>query len=148
MPAGPRAHCGGGCVESLLVQFTTHRHLPADEDLDGAVLYLETSESVPEPWIVESLLTGLGERGWLSRFAAVLVGRPKAWALDKHSTREWKRDYRATQRATVRDAIRAYDADLPIVQNLDFGHTHPQVIVPSGGRAVIDADARTVTFDY
>jgi muramoyltetrapeptide carboxypeptidase LdcA involved in peptidoglycan recycling len=33
-------------------------------------------------------------------------------------------------------------------QNLDFSHTHPQVIVPSGGRAVIDADARTVSFDY
>lgn len=138
----------GGCVESLLLQLTTDVYLPSDDDLDGAVLYLETSESVPEPWLLEYLLTGLGERGWLARFAAVLVGRPKAWAFDKPATAEWKKSYRATQQATVRDVVRAYDATMPLVQNLDFGHTHPQVIVPSGSRAVIDADAWTVTFEY
>ena len=138
----------GGCVESLVVQSTTGKYLPADDDLDGAVLFIETSESVPEPWVVRYLLTGFGERGWLARLSGVLVGRPKAWEFDKPATPEWKAEYRATQRATVREVVREYNPDIPIVQNLDFGHTDPQVIVPSGGRAHIDADARRISFEY
>jgi muramoyltetrapeptide carboxypeptidase LdcA involved in peptidoglycan recycling len=34
------------------------------------------------------------------------------------------------------------------VHNLDLGHTRPQLLVPSGDRATIDATARTIALDY
>src|SRR5690606_31610737 len=61
----------GGCVESLIVQSSTAKYLPKDEDLEGAVLFLETAEDIPEHWIIEYLLTGFGERGWLNKFQAI-----------------------------------------------------------------------------
>ena len=33
------------------------------------------------------------------------------------------------------------DPDLPIVANLDFGHTDPQWVLPIGARAELDVDA-------
>jgi muramoyltetrapeptide carboxypeptidase LdcA involved in peptidoglycan recycling len=138
----------GGCVESLVFQSAVGKYLPGDEDLDGAVLFVETSERVPEPWLLQYLLSGFGERGWLARFRAVLVGRPKAWTLEKPNPGAWKVAYRAAQRAEVLAVVREYNAEIPVVQNLDFGHTSPQVIVPNGGRARIDADARRISFSY
>lgn len=66
----------GGCVESLIVQATTGKYLPKNEDLDGTVLFLETSEGIPEHWVIEDLLTGFGERGWL------ISSRP-SWSADR-----------------------------------------------------------------
>ena len=82
-PADVTGILWGGCVESLVVQSTTAKYLPKDGDLDGSILFLETAEDIPDPWIVEYVLIGFGERGWLDQFKAVLVGRPKAWEFDK-----------------------------------------------------------------
>jgi muramoyltetrapeptide carboxypeptidase LdcA involved in peptidoglycan recycling len=35
-------------------------------------------------------------------------------------------------------------ADLPVVANMDFGHTSPQMVVPIGGLAMIDPSAKRV----
>jgi muramoyltetrapeptide carboxypeptidase LdcA involved in peptidoglycan recycling len=76
-----RASCGGGCVESLLGQVAAEKYLPPVAALRESVFYLETSESMPPAWVVEYLLTGLGERNWLNGMQAVLVGRPQAWGF-------------------------------------------------------------------
>jgi muramoyltetrapeptide carboxypeptidase LdcA involved in peptidoglycan recycling len=34
--------------------------------------------------------------------------------------------------------------DLPVVANMDFGHTSPQMVVPLGCRATIDPGAKRV----
>jgi muramoyltetrapeptide carboxypeptidase LdcA involved in peptidoglycan recycling len=36
-------------------------------------------------------------------------------------------------------------SDLPVVLDLDFGHTDPQMILPNGGCIVLDPAARTIT---
>lgn len=138
----------GGCVESLIVQATTGKYLPTDEELDGTILCIETAEDIPEHWIVEYLLSGFGERGWFDRFQAVLVGRPKAWELDKQNTTEQKAAYRQVQRDTVLSVVREYNASIPVIQNVDFGHTDPQVILPMGGRARVSSDQRKVFLTY
>jgi muramoyltetrapeptide carboxypeptidase LdcA involved in peptidoglycan recycling len=129
----------GGCVESLLLQCSSERHLPSAEQLRGSVLFLETAEGIPDPWVISYLLTGFGERGWLEVFQAVLVGRPKAWEFDKPNPPERRAAYRAEQRDAVVAAVRHYNASIPVVQNLDFGHTDPQIALPSGGRVEIKA---------
>lgn len=138
----------GGCVESLVVQSTADRYLPKDEDLDGTILVLETAEDIPEHWIVEYLLTGFGERGWLQRFQAVLVGRPKAWDFNKRLSTSEKADYREKQRETVIRVVREYNKNIPIVQNLDFGHTDPQIVIPLGSKAQILTAKKEIYLNY
>ena len=124
----------GGCVESLIVQSTTGKYLPKAEDLEGTILFIETAEDIPDHWIVDYLLTGFGERGWFDKFQAVLVGRPKAWEFDKQNDTEAKAEYRKIQRETVLKTVREYNKHIPVVQNVDFGHTDPQLLLPSGNK--------------
>lgn len=138
----------GGCVESLIVQSSTAKYLPKDEDLEGTVLFLETAEDIPEHWVIEYLLTGFGERGWLNKFQAVLVGRPKAWEFDKQNDRKAKAKYSKEQRETVIEVIRQYNQTIPIVQNLDFGHTDPQVVLPNGGKVRVVSSDRKIFLTY
>jgi hypothetical protein len=51
--------------------------------------------------------------------------------------------YRQQQRETIVHTVRRYNAHIPIVQNLDFGHTDPQIVLPSGQQArVLTAEKR------
>ncbi|MDO8591969.1 MAG: LD-carboxypeptidase [bacterium] len=138
----------GGCIESLIEEFTVGKYLPSNDDLTGTVLFLESAEDIPDPWIVEYLLTGMGERGWFDKFQAVLVGRPKAWEFDKQKTAEEKVAYRKTQREVVLKTIRQYNKQIPIIQNLDFGHTDPQIVLPMGQTAMIDSTNKKITLSY
>ena len=138
----------GGCVESLIVQSSTAKYLPNDEDIEGAILFIETAEDIPEHWIVEYLLTGFGERGWFNKFQAVLVGRPKAWEFDKQNPTDKKANYRKLQREAVIRTVREYNKDIPIVQNVDIGHTDPQVALPAGGLARIDSGNKRIYLSY
>jgi muramoyltetrapeptide carboxypeptidase LdcA involved in peptidoglycan recycling len=138
----------GGCVESLIVQSSTAKYLPKDEDLDGTILFLETAEDIPEHWIIEYLLTGFGERGWLNKFQAVLVGRPKAWEFNKQNSEEQKAKYSEAQRNAVVKVVRQYNQTIPIVQNLDFGHTDPQVVLPSGREARVVSSGKKILLSY
>lgn len=138
----------GGCVESLIVQSSTSKYLPRDEDLENTILYIETAEDIPEHWIVEYLLTGFGERGWFSKFNAVLVGRPKAWEFDKQNDTNEKAEYRRLQRETILGVIRSYNENIPVIQNIDFGHTDPQIILPSGNTAKIIGSEQKIKLSY
>lgn len=138
----------GGCVESMIVQSSTGKSLPSDEDIEGTVLFLETAEDIPEHWIIEYLLTGFGERGWLNKIQAILIGRPKAWEFDQQNTAEQKAEYSKQQRETVLRVVREYNKDIPVVQNLDFGHTDPQTALPMGQKARISPSEQKIYLSY
>ncbi len=138
----------GGCLDSMVVQTAAEKFLPKTEDLEGTVLFIETSENIPEHWIVEYVLTGFGERGWFDKFQAVLVGRPKAWEFDKQNDSKTKAEYRKQQRETVLKTVREYNKSIPVVQNLDFGHTDPQVVLPNGGKVKINTTEKKIVFSY
>ena len=138
----------GGCVETLTIQMETDKYLPAPEDMQDVVIYLETAEGIPEHWVIEYLLIALGERGILNMAKAVLVGRPKAWQLDKQLDTKQKAQYRKDQRDTVLRTVREYSSSAIIIQNMDFGHTDPQIIVPSRNRARIDSSDHSIFFTY
>ena len=123
----------GGCVESVDEMLRHNMPIPSLEQFQEVVLMLETSEEIPTADYVRRVLRALGERGILARVQGVLVGRPKAWEFDKPHTAEQKQAYRAQQRETILRTVRAYNATIPIVQNLDFGHTDPQIPMPYGG---------------
>jgi muramoyltetrapeptide carboxypeptidase LdcA involved in peptidoglycan recycling len=138
----------GGCVESLLGQVAVGHYLPTSAALQGTVLYLETSEWRPPAWVLAYLLTGFGERGWLDLFQAVLVGRPQVWHHEQVLTPAAQAAYRQEQRETIIRTVRRYNTQIPIVQNVDFGHTDPQIVLPSVQQARVLTAERRIFFAY
>lgn len=138
----------GGCVESLIVQMASSVYLPPDNLLQDTILMIETSEAIPDPWLVDYLLTGFGERGWFDQFTGVLVGRPKAWEFNKQLSPDARAAYRKEQRRVVVETVRQYNSNIPIVQNLDFGHTDPQIVMPLGQKADINPAEQRIRVSY
>ncbi|MQA26963.1 MAG: LD-carboxypeptidase [Micromonosporaceae bacterium] len=134
----------GGCLEVLDWQLAVRRWLAPFDAYDGAVLLIETSEEMPSPTQVHRILRNFGEAGLLQRFAAVLVGRAKAWNIDRRTTPEEKVTYLAQQAAAVRRALDEYSPGVLTVFDVDFGHTDPQLVLPHGGRIRIDGPARRI----
>jgi muramoyltetrapeptide carboxypeptidase LdcA involved in peptidoglycan recycling len=95
-------------------------------------------------WILQSF----GERGLLERFPAVLVGRAKAWTTRRPLDPDEKRAFRRSQHDAIRRAFGRYGQNPLIVFDVDFGHTEPQLIIPTGGRIRVDGIARRITVTY
>jgi muramoyltetrapeptide carboxypeptidase LdcA involved in peptidoglycan recycling len=148
---GPRAvveaPVWGGNLEIVSWLLQAGRVGPNDA-YAGCVLLLETSEEMPPATEVYRILRNMGERGLLAGFPAALVGRPKAWNHDQRSTSGQKREYAVAQRAAVERAFGEYAPDTVLVFDLDVGHTDPQLIVPYGGLARVDAPARRISVRY
>lgn len=137
----------GGCLEVLQWLLAADRCVPRPDDLDGAVLAVETSEELPTAREVGRILTCMGERGLLGRFGAVLVGRPRT-RHETPRTAEERLAYRENQRAAIRRWLDRYNPDVPVVFDVDFGHTDPHVPLPVGGMAVVDAEDERIAFDF
>jgi muramoyltetrapeptide carboxypeptidase LdcA involved in peptidoglycan recycling len=136
----------GGCLEVLDTVLAADRSMPPVEELDGAVLFVETSEERPGEAEVWRMLLGLGERGVLEGVDAVLVGRPKARDPFSDPGPEARREYRETQYEVVTRAMAEYNPDAPVVCGIDAGHTHPSAPLPVGGRCVVDPETERVAF--
>lgn len=117
----------GGTMESLQHLRGT-RYWP---EMDGALLFLETSEVVPEPAWVDAVLQDYENMDILDQITGLLVGRPYG--------------YTAEQREKLRDVVRHRTEryGFPVIMEMDFGHTSPQFALPIGCMAKIDGDART-----
>lgn len=138
----------GGCLELIDFNLRAGRYLRPPDAYDGAVLLLETSEELPPAEYVYRVLMGMGERGLLQRFGAVLVGRAKAWSLSTRNGPEQKAAYAQEQHAAVLRAMAEYHPDVPVVLDIDFGHTDPHLVLPIGGGVTVDPVRRAVTVTY
>lgn len=138
----------GGCLESIDEMLRHGTEIPSLQDFEQIILMTETSEEIPSSGYAFRVYRALGERGILSRVRGILVGRPKAWEFDNQKTSEQKAEYRASQREKILAAVRTYNPDVPVIQNLDFGHTDPQIPMPYGMKARIDSDGRRIFVDF
>jgi muramoyltetrapeptide carboxypeptidase LdcA involved in peptidoglycan recycling len=138
----------GGCLEIVDFQVRTARYLLEDAAYDGCVLFLETSEELPSAQYVGEVLMCLGERGLLQRFSALLMGRPRAWRFGTGNDEAFRASYVAQQHEVVLAAMAEYSPDVPVVLDLDIGHTDPQLVLPVGGECRIDPVARSVSVRY
>jgi len=114
----------GGCIESL-------QHLRGTTfwpDWTDAILFFETSEEKPSPASIDSILMDYENMGVLSQLRGMLVGRPML--------------YDDGEKQTLRDVLleRTRKYDFPIVADMDFGHTAPQMTLPIGCQACIDSE--------
>ncbi|HZT15104.1 MAG TPA: S66 peptidase family protein [Gaiellaceae bacterium] len=115
-----------GCLETICW------HLKGSSawiDPAGAILLLETSEEAPSPAHVDAYLTDLEQLGVFESAAAVVFGRPKGYAAE---------DVKLLWEVVAR---RTETAGLPVLANVDAGHTDPMLTMPIGVEAELDADA-------
>ena len=138
----------GGCIESIDELLRHGVQIPSLNDFEKIVLIAETSEEMPAADYVFRVLRALGERGILSRVQGVLVGRPQAWAFDKQYTAEQKMEYCKEQRETIMRVFRHYNKTAPLVHNLDFGHTNPQIPFPYGKNVRIDSTRQKIFVEF
>lgn len=138
----------GGCLEIVDFNLRAGRYLADDTAYDGCVLFLETSEELPTAQYVGEVLMCMGERGLLQRFSGLLMGRARAWEFGTPNDPEARATYVEAQREAVLAAFAEYSPDVPIVLDVDFGHTDPQLVIPYGGEARIDPDERSVSVRY
>lgn len=138
----------GGCLESIDEMLRCGVRIPSLIEFGKIVLLLETCEEIPASVYVSRVLRALGERGILERVKGLLVGRPKAWEFDKQRSDEEKIVYKNEQRSVILKTFRKYNKQAPVVQNLDFGHTAPQICLPAGAKIVIDSTERKIRAEF
>lgn len=135
----------GGCLEILDLHLSVRRYLPNFEKLDGTILFIETSEEMPPEGFVYRFIAALSEIGLLQRFKAILVAYPKAQFCDTQPP-EGKGAFILNQQNAIKNALKDYNINLPVIFNMNFGHTDPQIIIPNGGSVMINCAAKTIEF--
>ncbi len=109
-------------------------------NLDGVVLLLETSEEAPPPELLARFLRVLALTGELQGLSGLLLGRPGGADVPVAD----HVDYDEAVLRVVRDE--AGLADLPVVTNVDVGHTDPMWTVPQGVRLRVEPEVERLTF--
>jgi len=124
----------GGCGDVLEIAKGTSIW-PRAEEWDGAAFLLETSEEAPPPDTILHWLRGYLGLGVLQRLGAVLVARPMGYS-QQQTFRLWE--------AVLAVLAEAGRPDLPVVANVDYGHTSPAGVLPLGCRVHVDPVRKTI----
>jgi muramoyltetrapeptide carboxypeptidase LdcA involved in peptidoglycan recycling len=125
----------GGCIEVLEMLKGTD-FWPEKDFWDNKILFLETSEEKPSIDYVKYWLRNYGVMGVFDRISGLLFGRPRDYSFEE------KKQLEITISSVIKDEFG--NLDLPIVCNIDFGHTDPQLILPLGIEFEINIDAKQI----
>lgn len=112
----------GGNLETLLSLAGTD-YFP---DTRGKVLLIEEANAKPEALIRRELVQ-LREMGALSKIEALVCGRFWGWS-QQQQTQFWEQ-----MLSTV-----LWEETVPLLTNVDFGHTDPMLTLPIGGQMTFD----------
>ena len=126
-------HLIGGCVEVLEMLKGT-RWWPRPELWQNAVLFLEASDA-PAPDQMEYWLRNYATLGILEGAAALLLGRPRGYTDDQKETL-WK--------AVKKVLLEVDRTDMPVVADLDIGHTSPMMTLPFGCKVAVNPKEKRV----
>ena len=118
----------GGCLETLCWHLTGSSAWTTPAD---AIFLLELSEDAPPPSDVDAYLTDLEQLGVFDQAAGLIVARPYGYRADD------------TERLWEVIAERTAAAGLPVLANVEAGHTDPMVTLPFGLSAELDATRKT-----
>ncbi|PID15662.1 LD-carboxypeptidase [Sporosarcina sp. P34] len=121
----------GGCIEVL--EFTKGTVIwPGDKYWKDSILFFETSEEKPDPSLIRYWLRNYAAQGILQNVNGMIFAKPQ----DEKYFDEYKEE--------ILTVMKEYDLEhLPILYNLNFGHTEPKCILPYGALAKIDCVRRT-----
>lgn len=118
----------GGCMEVFDMLRGT-QVFPELDDFDDTILFLETSENKPPVWFVECGLRNYGITGALDKIKGIIWGKP----LDEEHFDEYKTAIKKVMKEFGKE-------DLPVICNMNFGHTEPKICLPYGALAEINCN--------
>jgi len=133
----------GGCIESIYKAIcqgiyadqveicTKYDIFPINDDLKDKILFLETSEGKSTPEELKNILLALKKLGLFNFVRGLIIGKP----IDEVYYEEYKKVYQEVFK----------DSDLPILYNVNFGHSAPRCIIPCGLNASLDLDNKKIT---
>lgn len=120
----------GGCIEVL--EFAKGTELWPDEAYwNDSILFFETSEEKPAPDFIRYWLRNYATQGILQKANGIIFGKPQ----DEQYYEEYKTE--------ILKVMKEYGLEhMPILYNLNFGHTEPKFILPYGALAEIDCERK------
>jgi len=127
-PGVTRGPIFGGCLESLCWHVKGSAEWP---DLDACVLLLELSEEAPSPATVAAYLTDLRRLDVMEQICGLVFARPMNYQPEDVAML-WK---------VIRDATAGLD--IPVLANVDCGHTDPMLTVPLGLEVQLDSETNS-----
>ena len=122
----------GGCLDAFPIYVGTEVWPSLDEWKDK-ILFLETSEDKPAPSLITYYLRNLGAQGILNVAKGIIVGKPQ----DEKYYEEYKDVYRRILKEFNR-------TDMPVLYNVNFGHSSPIGIIPYGIECELDIDNKKI----
>ena len=123
----------GGCLD-VLDWLRGTPVWPEPAQWRNSILFLETSEDQPSPKLVTYMLRSLAATGALKEVRGVLYGRPYG---DETS-------FQAYDNALLGVLAELGLTSLPVITQMDFGHTDPKFTLPLGVAAEINCDVRQI----
>ena len=124
----------GGCLDVFSMIIGTELWPEVDE-WNNKILFFETSEDCPKPNEVRYLLRNLVAQGIVNRLNGVIFGKP--------IHEKYYDEYKEVLISVI--AEEAGRSDLPILYNVNFGHTSPMCILPYGALAMIDCENKILS---
>lgn len=123
----------GGNIEVL--EFIKGTDYWFDKDFwNGKILFFETSEDKPTVSQIKFMLRNYGTQGIYDKVKAVLFGRARDYSEEE------KKELDITLTNII--GFEFGQPELPIISNMDFGHTDPQIILPLGVKAELNTTSK------
>ncbi len=126
-----------GCLEVL--EFAKSTTIwPDSSEWKDTILFLEPSEELPTEDQVKY---------WLRNYASQWILKHSKWILFWRSKidKDWSQiNYDDILLKIIRDEEQL---DIPIITNMDFGHTDPMLTIPYGVNCIIDCENQLIKID-
>ena len=136
----------GGCIETIYDMFDNSRFndtveicskynlFPTLEEWENKILLIESSEEKSKPDLYRKMIRALKDYGLFDVLAGVLVGKPQ------------NEIYYEEYKSILLEEIT--NKDLPIVYNINIGHSTPRCIIPFGVEAEVNVSKQIISFNY
>ncbi len=135
----------GGCFDSLIQSINGTSLFPLLTDFGNTILFLEICEDMPTVACVKMWLRLLGVEGILHKIKGILFARPGNDLWNNIAEADaWVAKYPEYDKALLEVCAEFGRTDMPIVTNMDFGHTMPQLVLPYGAICEINPTQKTV----
>lgn len=126
----------GGCLEVLNMIIGTDIW-PNIEEWKNKILFIETSEMKPSPDDVVYFLRHLAALGVLNQINGIIIGKPKG--------ETYYEEYKKAFLKVIAEELGL--TDMPIMYNVNFGHSAPMCTIPYGLKARVDLNEKIITIE-
>lgn len=125
----------GGCFD-VFPMFIGTEIWPSKGEWKNKILFLETSEDEVPPDYIEYYLRNLIAQGIIDEINGIIIGKPQ--------NETYYEEYKEVYKTLIGEEAKR--PNLPILYNVNFGHTAPMCILPFGQRVKVDLNNKEIIF--